>query len=304
MGDPVSSVEWAWQRQSVWSQTADRLRRGPSRARRCALALTLAAAACALGSSQLQPAHRAVSVSLAVLAAVLGTAVAVLRGTRSQEAVARWTRARATAEALKTLVFEHLATADSPGSAARDQALEAAVRSLESRVGDLERFAPGVTAVDRSLPDVHDVPSYLHHRVRQQVEGFYEPRGKRYARRLTVVRAVEIGLALAAAALGALSATAPTIGAWASVATTAAAAVTAHAAAERYEVLVDEYSRTSSRLRYLLTRPVGAHGEPLSGARLVQECEQVIAVQNQTWISTWTTHDGSGGGAAVPRAVT
>jgi hypothetical protein len=302
MGDQVSSVEWAWQRQSVWSQTADRLRRGPSRARRWALALTIAAAASALGSSQLQSTHRSLSVSLAVLAAVLGTAVAVLRGTRSQEAVARWTRARATGEALKTLVFEHLAGADDTGIAARDQALEAAVRSLEIEASDLERFADGIAPRARSLPDVHDVPSYLEHRVRQQVEQYYRPKAERYGRQVRLMRAAETALALVAAALGALAATAPAVGAWASVATTAAAAVAAHAAAERYEFLMVEYSRTASQLRRLLTRPVGAHGEPLSGSALVRECEQVIAMQNQSWRSKWArvqadAATGSGAGS-------
>jgi hypothetical protein len=297
MAVPASSVEWAWQQQGVWSQTADRLRAGPARARRWALVLTIVASATAVLSSQVDAVDHRLRVGLAVLTALLGATVAVLRATQSQDAVRRWTRARAAAEALKTVVFEYLAGADGAEGAERDQRLEAAVRSLQTQVGDLERSAVGARPRARALPDVHDVPSYLDRRVRQQVEQYYEPRAREYARRLRVVRAVEIGLALVAAGLGSLAATAPAIGAWASVATTAGAAVTAHAAAERYAFLEVEYSRTASQLRYLLTRPVCEDGAALTGLPLVRECERIMALQNQGWKAKWAhAHAANTGG--------
>ena len=289
---PVGPAEWAWQRQSVWSQTADRLKAGPARLRRWALALTVLVAATALAASQLETVASRLSVSLAVLTAVGGTGVAVLRGTQSKQSVQRWTRARSVAEAMKRQVFHYLTRSGGYERGDRDRRLEAAVLRLESDVGDLERYTTGVAAKARPLPDVGDVESYLEHRVRQQVEAFYEPRADELGRRLARLRAVEVALALSAAARGARAAGAPAGGAWAGVAPTPAAAGGAHAAAERYEFLVVEYRRTARQLRYLSTRRVGVDGEALSATELVRECERVISIQNLGWMAKWSDEPG------------
>ena len=98
-------ADWAWQRQSVWSQTADRLKSGPSQARRLRLALTIAGAALALASSQLKPVSTAAGGRGGGAAAVVMAAVGLLSGLQRVEQVRRWTRARSVSEALKTEVF-------------------------------------------------------------------------------------------------------------------------------------------------------------------------------------------------------
>jgi hypothetical protein len=67
--------------------------------------------------------------------------------------------------------------------------------------------------------------------------------------------------------------------------------VAAHIAAERYEYLWIEYSRTASELRRLLGRRTAPDGRPLSDSELVAECEQVISVQNQAWMAKWGEED-------------
>jgi hypothetical protein len=67
--------------------------------------------------------------------------------------------------------------------------------------------------------------------------------------------------------------------------TTAGGAVAAYIAAERYEFLWVEYTRTASELRRLPARRTAADGSPLSESELVAECEQVISVQNQAWMA-------------------
>lgn len=94
-------------------------------------------------------------------------------------------------------------------------------------------------------------------------------------------------MALVAAALAAVGAISPSVGAWAAVVTTAGGAVAAHIATERYEFLWIEYSRTASELRRLLDRRTAADGRPLSDSELIIECEQVISVQNQGWMAKW-----------------
>ena len=116
----------------------------------------------------------------------------------------------------------------------------------------------------RPLPAVRDVDSYLAVRVRQsQLDGYYQPKA-RLLRRLRALKAVEVTLALVAAALAALAAVSPSVGAWAAVVTTAAGAVAAYIAAERYEFLWIEYSRTASDLRRLLVRGTAAAAAELT----------------------------------------
>jgi hypothetical protein len=64
-------------------------------------------------------------------------------------------------------------------------------------------------------------------------------------------------------------------------------------AAERYEFLWIEYSRTASELRRLADRRSAADGRSLSGPELIVECEQVISVQNQAWMAKWGEEDNA-----------
>lgn len=215
------SVEWAWQWQSVWSQTADALKAGPSRARRLRLVLTIVGAALALAGSQLQPISRGLGVAAAVVAAVVMAGVAALSGRQSVEQVRRWTRARSVSEALKTEVFLFLIRTGDYAGAGREQRLDAEVQRLERESSDLLGYAEGVVPKLRPLPRVQGVDSYLAVRVRQsQLEGFYEPKAAQLRARLRTAKAVEVTLALVAAALAAMTAASPNLGAWAAVVTT------------------------------------------------------------------------------------
>ena len=64
--------------------------------------------------------------------------------------------------------------------------------------------------------------------------------------------------------------------------TTVSAAIAAHAAAERYEFLRLEYSRTARELEHLLSR---WKRSKLSDDEFVMKCESVISVQNEAWMA-------------------
>ena len=290
----ISAAEWAWQRQSVWSQTANKLKAGPSRARTAQLVLTVAAAILALAGSQVKGASFPASLTLSVLAAVTLAAVGVLRSQTNKEQVQRWTRARSVSEAIKTEVYTYLARVGRYAADDRDTLLDAEVKHLEDEADDLNRYTSRFQPVVRTLPPVHDVDSYLQVRVRElQLRDYYEKNARTLEDRIRWLKWVQIALALGAAALAAVAATAPSVGAWAAVATTAGGALTAYIAGERYEFLWIEYSRTAGQLRRLLSHPVADDGHPLSGAELVSECEQVISVQNQAWMAKWGEEDSS-----------
>jgi conflict system pore-forming effector with SLATT domain/uncharacterized protein DUF4231 len=290
----IPAVEWAWQRQSVWSQTANNLKAGPGRQRSLRLLLTAVAAAFALAGSQVKSVSLPASVVLAVAAALALAAAGLLRGRASTEQVRRWTRARSVSEALKTEVFLFLSRSGGYDDADPGRRLEAEVRRLEREAGDLQRYTAGVRAKERPLPAVHDVDSYLDVRVRKsQLEDYYEPKAALMQQRLRLLKTAEVTLALVAAALAATAAVWPSVAAWAAVVTTGGGAVAAYIAAERYEYLWIEYSRTASELRRLLERRTAADGRPLSDSELVAECEQVISVQNQAWMAKWGEEDAT-----------
>lgn len=272
----------------MWSQVAGRLKAASSRARRLRLGLTVVAAALALAASQLKPVSPPVAVVLGVTAAIVLAAVGLLRGRQNVEQVRRWTRARSVSEAIKTEVFLFLTGSGAYDGADRDRRLDTEVQRLEQEAGDLARYTLGVQPKIRPLPSVHDVGSYLDVRVRQsQIEGYYEPGARMLRQRLRAAKAAEVTLALVAAGLAAMASVSPNVAAWAAVVTTAAGAAAAYVAAERYEILWIEYSRTANELCRLADRRTAADGRPLSDRELIVECEQVISVQNQGWMAKW-----------------
>lgn len=284
MTSPTRPVDYAWEQQSVWSQTADKLKAGSQWRWRLRMILTVAAAALALAGTQLKPVSATVSITLTAVAAVALAAVGLLRVQQDAEQTRRWTRARSVAEAMKAEVYTFLADS----AAADEENLRAEVRRLEDNASDLQPYAQGVRAMARPLPAVTDVNSYLDVRVRQsQLEKYYQPKAAGLRTRLRWSKAIEVTLTLAAAGLAAVAAVSPNAAAWAAVITTALGAFTAYVASERYEFLWIEYSRTASELQRLLGMPTAADGSKLSGMALVRECEQVISVQNEAWMAKW-----------------
>jgi hypothetical protein len=301
----IPAVEWAWQRQSVWSQTANKLKIGAQRQWTSRLGLTVAAAVFALAGSQLKTVSIQGSIVLAAAAAIAMAAVGLLRGRQNAEQMRRWTRARSVSEAIKTEVFMYLSGSGRYNAPDRGRLLEAEVQRLEHEASNLQPYTQRVQPRDRSLPAVHDVDSYLDVRVRQaQLEGYYEPKAHLMAQRLRTLKAVEVTLALVAAALAALAAVTPSVGAWAAVATTAGGAVAAYVASERYEFQWIEYSRTAGELRRLLDRRTAPDGRPLSGSELVSECEEVISILNQAWMAKWGEESPATADRSLPTRLT
>jgi SMODS and SLOG-associating 2TM effector domain 1/Protein of unknown function (DUF4231) len=288
---PIPAIDYAWQQQSIWSQTADRLKAGPQWRWRLRMSLTVTAAALALAGSQLKTVSVPASIALAAVAAAALAGVGLLRSQQDVEQTRRWTRARSVSEAMKAEVYIFLAQSGDGEPAereARQGKLEAEILRLERDAKDLLPYTLGVQATARPLPAVTDVGTYLDVRIRRsQLKNYYEPKAAGLRTQLRWAKAIEVTLTLMAAALAAVVTLSPTAGAWAAVVTTAVGAVTAYAAAERYEFLWIEYSRTARELSRLLDRQTAADGSPLSGVALVNECEQVISVQNQAWMAKW-----------------
>lgn len=273
----------------MWSLAADRLKTAQQWRWRVRLGGTVAAAALTLAATQLKPVDGTWPVVLSALAAVALAAIGWLRSRQDKEQMRRWTRARSVSEAIKTHVYTFLAQ---DAGARRNDELDAAVRRLEDDADDLIPVVRGMrdraVASPRPFPQVDGVESYLRVRVRtSQLENYYEPNAKDLRRILSWAKGIEIALTLLAAGLAAVAVFSPNVGAWAAVVAAATGAFTAYVAAERYEFLWIEYSRTADELDRLLTRRTTPDGVPLVGMDLVTACEDVISVQNQAWMAKW-----------------
>ena len=279
-------VEEVWRQQSIWSQTANRLKASIGRARSAALALTVGGAVLATLATRLPAAQVTASSVLAITAAVAVGLVPVLRPWCTGRVLRDWTRARSVSEALKSEIYLYLAHAGQYRGEDRDRQLREATNQAQEQVTDLLRYSIDLQPVQRALPEVDDYASYLRVRVDGQIDGYYRSRAQHLQKRLRQFRRVELALAVAGVVLGALAASLTQWGlsAWIAVVTTISAAVAAHVGATRYEYQLIEYLRTADELSRL-RREAAATTSRADLDQLVVRCERIISIQNEGWMA-------------------
>jgi SMODS and SLOG-associating 2TM effector domain 1/Protein of unknown function (DUF4231) len=281
---PVASVvRDAWDRQSVWSQVADNLKAGVTRARSIVLVLTISGALLSTAAAVAglkEPAGKTLGAFGALAIGLAGIA----RSRTAPQAVQDWTRARSAAEGIKTEVYAYLTRVGAYVGNERESRLDKQVADIEHDVRDLVAHADEVTPVDRATPAVRDVESYARDRVEDQITGYYRRNGRDLRVKRDRVRRAEVGLAVVGVVLGVLAGTleADDLAVWVPVVTTVATAITAHAAAERYDFLHVEYLRTADELERLVKR---WRRDDLGGETFVRSCEDVISSQNARWMA-------------------
>lgn len=272
-----SGVHSIWDAQSRWSQAAGRLKKGTEQWRWAALVLTVMAAALSAGAVVAgldSSAGKWLAFVSGSAAAVAGLATSRTGG----NAVSMWTRARSVSESIKSEVYKHLATQGSEAD------LDEAVADIEGDAADLLRFRDARKAESRSLPEVHDVNSYLDVRVRHQIDRYYRATADKLDGMARVYRWVEVVFAIAGAVLAVAAGTweEDNLAVWVPAVTTVGAAVAAHAAAQRLDFLVVQYRSTADELARLANRR-GKAAE-LSDEQLIDRAELVISNQNQGWM--------------------
>lgn len=297
---PTATLLVAWSDQRRWSHAASRLKRRIVRWRTTVLALAIAGAVLATLATQVGV-DSGVGRGLSVAAAVALALVPVIRTARlGRDRIEAWTRARSVSEGLKREVYSYLTRTPPYDGDDRDAELGKRTSAIAGDADDLAGHTIDCPVEDPPLPGVDGVASYLRERVQPQIDRFYVPGAARHQRQLTRLRTGEFGLALLGALLGAAAAATglDAVGAWIAVVTTVGAAVTAHTAAARHEQLVLVYMSAARQLRVRVTRwrDASDHG-PGAAARLVRDCEDVIARENGSWMAAWT-RDEDGRNAA------
>jgi SMODS and SLOG-associating 2TM effector domain 1/Protein of unknown function (DUF4231) len=275
-----------WREQSVWSQTANRMKARIEHARLGALLIVVAVAVCATGAAAL---HGSVPVLGKVLAgaAALGSAVLpLLRPAWSGVRLKDWTRARSVSEALKADVYLYLAGAGAFADDPHAVVLRERTDRLRRDAADLLPQRTGLEPVKRDLPAVHDLPSFFAVRVRSQYKDYYRAKVTFIAGRIRRFRLIEIGLGVVGAALGAAAAVVgASFAGWIAVLATAGTAMSVHVSATRYEFQLIEFSRTAEELRQIGVAAAadGVGADELKA--LAVRAERVISVENQGWMA-------------------
>lgn len=285
--DAVGSL---WNRQSVWSQTANRLKARIDRLRSTMLGLAVASAVLTTLAAQVASLSRPGGKGLAVLAGVSVGLVPLVRSRLGRDAVSRWTRARSVSEELKAEVYRFLADVAPYRGSDRWTLLIERSRRVQDAAADLVVSTADVVPVDRGVPAVHDIATYVEHRMVPQI-AWYRDRSSGLKRRLGRARAVELGLAVLGVVLAALAATGAVdaLAAWVAVVATLTAALSSHVAGSRWEYQLVEYLRTADELNRLYEEwSVPGRLDEAGEDRLVDRCEHVVSIQNDGWMAKWT----------------
>ncbi|HEY0815915.1 MAG TPA: DUF4231 domain-containing protein [Pseudonocardia sp.] len=279
-------LDQLWNEQSVWSQTADRMKAGIERARLVALLLVVVGAMAGTAAAALSEVQPLTGKVLAGVAAVASATLPFLRPAWSGKRLKDWTRARSVSEALKTDVHLWLVGARPYSNDPHADELRKRTDALLVDVADLVRHQGGVEAKSRELPAISNVATYFAIRVVGQIDGYYARKATFIQGRIRLFRSIEIALSAVGAAMGVLAAVfGGSFSAWIAVVATIGTALSVHVAATRYEFQLIEFLRTAERLRQLKSRAQDAGLSRQQLLRLVRRAEDVISVENQGWMA-------------------
>ena len=286
-------LDTSWQDHVIWSEVANRLKLKFTLSRTTALLLGIAGAILETLAAQLAPAHLEVARVLSLVGAVVLAAVPLFARGFGKTHVQNWIRARSVSESLKEEVFFYLTQTGLYADEVRITTLARRTKEIVDKVEDLAVLAVTLKLPVSSPPVINGPDDYLQCRVTQQIETYYLPKAKSLSQRLQWCQWLAAGLTGIAALVGGIVGffQPKLLGAWIAVATTIAGAITAHAAAARYEELVMSYYSTAKQLQLLrdqfLDSLRGATPDAATFAEFVRRCEEVISIETQAWMADW-----------------
>jgi hypothetical protein len=169
---------------------------------------------------------------------------------------------------------------------------------LKDKVEDLCKEASCVSPPKKERPNSLTINEYIDKRVNDQIYHFYFPKAKDNALAAKNLHNLEFLLCLLAVIVGAIAGAATAtesselsvFGPWVAVITTARVAVTAHIAATRYDYQAIVYFSTGNRLKGIRDEWLSApdYLEPDRIAKFVDDVEQAISTENESWLAEWT----------------
>lgn len=293
-----SALEHIWGQYRVWGATSRAYKARLSRWRRVVLALGIAGGVVGVLSSQQwipwgslwPPLPKALGAASAVL---LGLAAYFSKEILSPDDEGRWIRARAAAEAFKREAYMLLARVppyDGPAvNLDRANEITKAVEGVRYERLSPEQKRQSMPAAPLSVGD------YIKVRVREQVEGLYEPAAEKNWAVARKVKSVTIALGALTVVLGALGFLWVGVPAFAAVVTTVSASLAAYLYAGRYQYLAVSYLATAQKLEGLRAAwevSGKTDADAAERAKFILDCEAVFAAESGAWMAEWTRPSG------------
>jgi multisubunit Na+/H+ antiporter MnhG subunit len=203
----------------------------------------------------------------------------------------QWIRSRSIAEALKSQVYMFLTGTTPYNTDDKGGRLSKEAEQLLESVRDLPHESISEQEKVKGLPSrIVTVQDYINERVDDQINGFYRPRSKEYARKIEKFKTIGLLLGVIAIVLGALGSTGWTAG-WVAVISTVTASIAAYAYAGRYQYLIISYQATANRLELLRTRweASGKTDKDFQERnQFILDCEEAISIENGAWMAELT----------------
>jgi hypothetical protein len=286
----MTPLDYVADRQAVWSQTANMLKKRTDKVRRTVFSLSLAGAILAAIATQL-PSDTGLARWAATIAGAVALTGAAFLSQRflRKEAIGRHLRARAASEALKREAYLYATRVGGyADAAARDALLVEKQRKIEDNINDLAREEQGAAGPGSSPRLQLTRDEYAAQRIAKQIE-WYRSRATSYAAVADKLHMAEWVLALAAAII---TASAGILGkvqgfdlaAVTAVLTTLGATIVAHLNATRYDDLVINYRAAARRLEQLMqTAPAG---QPVG--EFAAAAEAILEAENNAWVAVYT----------------
>jgi hypothetical protein len=281
-------VDEAWLRQHQWSALADAKTTALKRWRWLNLGLVMFGAVAGVLAAQSWFPTAPSSVVAVVGAIALAVAAFVQKSFLGTENVKSRVDARAAAESIKAAVFRYLAGTAPYDGADRDARLDDVLVEVAEKVPKLTSEALSLRLAAEAPPTVTGVVGYTERRARAQLD-YHDRKREEHDRLDKRWRRTEIAATLTGAVLSAFGARPGSeLAAWVGVATTVAGAVAAHIASEQHARISASYAVTVERLGSLIRgfHPAAADAE--AATVFVAGVEEVLAQQNQLWVSTLT----------------
>jgi hypothetical protein len=287
-------IEDAWYLQRQWSAVATRV--GATLARWRAISLGLILAGSVLGALAAQSNWFSATATV-WLGAVGGVALAFAALVQGRLLTAEKARGRvgtrAGSEALKGIVYQYLAQVAPFDGPDRDRQLSLKVTEMERLAADFAPMVIGARAAGGALPQIDGVRDYVALRAEEQ-RNWHQHRAAERRNLAGRWRIAELSATAAAATLAALGGVlhGPNVSAWVAVATTAGAAIGSHLASEQHDRIADAYARTVLALDAVLRDFDPTTATEDAAGSLVVLVESILAEQNNSWVSLFSTKSG------------
>lgn len=298
------SLELVWRRHRQWSLAAKTTRARLDRWRRWnLLLLVLGALAGAMAAQDWLAAGAATGFAIAS-AVVLAVAGFIQANALTADQTARWTQARAASEALKAEVYRYVIGVSPYAGADRAKALQGQLDIVQSRVPQSLLVDQQTTAADdRPVPALSTLDEYVTGRAQEQADWHRMNSGEHagQTRNLRVLQLVATGVAVVVSAIAGFV-PAWRLSTWTAAATTIAAAVGTHLAANQHQRIAATYAATADQLERLIASIDPATATQEQQAEFVADVERVLVAQNEGWTDLLSPKPAAPGEPEPPKA--